>query len=139
MPYITLEDLKKIMPGEEITQLTDDEGTGSVNQPRVDEAIARADAAIDAYCASRYCVPFAVPPALIKAISADLAAYYLCSRRADLVSAARTDRYKNALARLEAISRGLITLVTQVVASEGPGTNASSDERLFTRESLGGY
>ena len=50
-------------------------GNGEEAQTRVTNAIAFADAMIDASLTCRYMVPFNTAPALIKAISTDFAAY----------------------------------------------------------------
>jgi len=140
MPYITLDEIKKSLPEEAVIQLTDDEDTGAVNQAHVDEAIARADSVIDAYCGSLYAVPFSDPPQAIKNISADLAIYNLYSRKVDAVPEARLERYRTGTRQLEAIAKGTVTLGSATVApSEKPEANTSDEERVFTKDTLENY
>lgn len=143
MPYCTLDDIKKLIPEEALIQLTDDEGLGSVNQARIEEAVVQADAEIDSYCGSRYSVPFDTVPEVVKKLSVDIAVYNLYSRRVEEAPAVRAERYRNAIRQLEGISKGVISLGID------PGPSASADGRaetnkptgdqVFTREKLGGF
>ncbi len=112
MAYSTEADIKKLISLESLVQLTDDEGLNIVDQGRVTEAIADADAEIDAYCAGRYTVPFSTVPAVIKKLSVDIAVYNLYSRcpSEEETPPVRQERYKYALKMLESISKGTITL-----------------------------
>lgn len=145
MAYATLEDMKKLIPLESLMQLSDDEGLGAVNQSRVDEAIASADAEIDAYLGGRYAVPLAGPvPDVIRKVSIDMAVYNLYSRRVEEMPPVRLERYKSAVRMLESIAKGIVSLgVDAAVASPvndtgGAETNKETDTNVFSRESLGG-
>jgi phage gp36-like protein len=143
MPYSTLEDIRKLMPEEVLVQLTDDEATGSVNQARVDEAIAQADAEVDSYCGGRYSVPFGTVPDVVRKLSVDIAAYNLYSRRVDEVPESRAERYRDAVRQLEGIARGLISLGVDPAppspSETGAETNRAADGNVFTREKLEGF
>lgn len=141
MAYSTLDDIKKLLPEEALIQLTDDEGLGLVNQGRVDEAIAQADAEIDSYCASKYAVPFYTVPAIAKKISVDLAIYNLYSRKVDIIPETRGERYKNAIRQLEGISKGAISLGVDPApaAPADSGAETNKTDRIFTRDSMGGF
>lgn len=140
MPYSTVDDIKKMLPEELIVQLTDDEAAGSINQARVDEAIAQADAEIDSYCGERYAVPFGAPPDIIRKISVDIAIYNLCSRLVREMPEVRAERYRAAVRQLEAISKGRISLgVDPAPSASRDGraeTNRPADENVFTRDTL---
>ena len=139
MSYSTLTDMKKLIPETAIIQLTDDENTGSVNQARVDEAIAQADAEIDSYCGGRYTVPFTTVPDIVKKISVDIAIYNLYSRRVEEIPETRAERYKNAMRQLEGIASGKITVgepEADVPESGGVKTNTTADDRIFTKDKL---
>lgn len=141
MAYCTIDDITKLIPGEAVMQLTDDDNLGQVNQAMVDEAIAQADAEIDSYCADRYSVPFVSAPAIIRKCSVDIAIYNLYSRRVEEMPEARAERYKNAVRQLEGIAKGLMSL-GQAAATAGEGgaeTNMAETGRVFTRETLKGY
>lgn len=143
MAYSTLTDIKNLIPEETIIQLTDDENLGEVNQTRVDEAIAQADAEIDSYCASKYSVPFTTVPAIVKKCSVDIAIYNLYSRKVEEIPETRASRYKNAIRQLEGISKGLISIGVDpapAASSEGVAeTNKTNDDRVFTREKMEGF
>lgn len=140
MPYCTLDDIKKLLPEDILVQLTDDEGNGIVNQERVDEAIAQADAEINSYCAVKYSTPFAVTPDLVKKCSVDIAIYNIYSRKLEEIPQTRTDRYRNAIRQLEGISRGTVSLgedpppPAASQGSERPDITGSG--RIFTRSKM---
>ncbi len=141
--YCSLDDIKKMVPEELVVQLTDDEGLGAVNQARVDEAIAQADAEIDSYCGERYSVPFAAAPAVVKKMSVDIAVYNLYSRTVSEMPETRKDRYRNAVRQLEGIAKGTVSLgVDPAPAPHGEGgaeTNKAADGNVFTRGRLEGF
>lgn len=142
MAYSLLADILKLFPEEVVIQLTDDEGLGVVNQTRIDEAIAGADAEIDSYCGSRYTVPFTTVPDIVKKISVDIAIYNLYSRRVEEISETRADRYKNAIRQLEGIAKGTISIgesVTPPAETGGAETNKTEEDRTFTKDNLEGY
>lgn len=142
MPYSTLDDMKKLLPEDAIVRLTDDEDTGSINQGRVDEAIAQADAEIDAYLGGRYCVPLSTTPPVIKKLSVDIAIYNLYSRTLQSVPEVRAWRYQNAMRTLADISRGLVSLgvgPAPGAAESASETNRAGGESVFSRETLEGF
>lgn len=143
MPYCTLTDIEKLLPTETIIQLTDDENLEAVNQSRVDEAIAGADAEIDSYCGSKYSVPFATVPDIVKKISVDISIYNLYSRRLEEMPETRSDRYKNAIRQLEGIAKGIISIGEDpepaAPTQGGVETNKTESDRVFTRDSLNGF
>src|SRR4051794_24283989 len=73
--YATINDIRAQLPEEILIQLTDDAGTGLVDEAQVNEAIAGADSTIDGYCGSRYEVPFTDVPTLIPRICVDIAVF----------------------------------------------------------------
>lgn len=140
MAYSTLADIKKLIPEETLVQLTDDEGLAKINQARVDEAIAQADAEIDAYLGARYTVPFAAPvPALPARLSSRMAVYHLYARKVEEIPKTRVDQYNNVLRVLEKIAEGKISIGDE---SADEGTNEvqySGEDRIFTRDKLTGF
>ncbi len=143
MAYSTLTDIKKLIPEAIIIQLTDDEDLGTVNQARVDEAIAQADAEIDSYCGGKYSVPFSTVPDIVKKISVDIAIYNLYSRRVEEIPETRAARYKNAIRQLEGIAKGLISIGEDPEPSAptqgGVENIKTNDDRTFTKDNLSGY
>lgn len=144
MPYCTLTDLKKLIPEVAIIQMTDDEGLGAINDARVTEAIASADAEIDAYCGTKYAMPFTAVPDIVKKMSADIAIYNLYARQTEAIPETRADRYKNAIRFLRGISDGRISIgeaitpETSAVADKA-ATNKTDVDRIFNKDNLSGF
>jgi len=143
MPYSTLDDIKKLIPEAVLIQLTDDEGLGSVNQARIDEAIKQADAEINSYCGSRYTVPFTAVPDLVRKLSVDIAIYNIYSRHMEVMPETRAERFKSAIRHLEAVAKGLVSLginPSPSASSDGRAeTNKETDGNVFSREKLEGF
>jgi phage gp36-like protein len=141
MPYCTLADIFERLPEKVVIQLTDDDRLGVVDQVKVDAAIARADKEIDAWCGTRYSVPFASPPAVLREISADLAVYHLYARKVDKIPETRADGQKNALRLLEKISEGKVSLGVDQLPPAAPtvvsgGASFVSGGRVMSRDTL---
>ena len=144
MAYCTLTDLKKVFPEEKIVMLTDDDNTGMVDETRLNEAIAQADADIDAYCGSRFELPFSPVPDIIRKISVDITIYNLYSRRLDEIPKTREDRYRDAVKKLEGISKGTISIGEDPRPDPsgyigGPEADRDSDDVTFDDDSLDNY
>lgn len=153
MAYCTLDDITKALEEATVIQLTDDEtlkpaGIEPGNPDhgaiiaRIGEAIARADAEIDGYCAVKYAVPLVPVPAVVNSLSVELAVYYLYSRRT--VPEKIEKRYDKAVARLKDVARGLLSLgVTPEpapsAAADSAEANKAVSDRVFTRRSLKGF
>lgn len=141
--YSALDDIKKLIPEDTLIQLTDDDGIGTVNQGRVDEAIVQADSEIDSYCGGRYSVPFATVPGIVKKISVDIAIYNLYSRRVEVLPETRADRYKNAIRQLEGISKGVISIGVDPAPSAATQSSntvqVETSEKIFSRDKMTGY
>ncbi|MDH3998905.1 MAG: DUF1320 domain-containing protein [Desulfuromonadales bacterium] len=139
--YSTQEDILERLPEETVVQLTDDEDSGDIDAARVVAAIERADQEIDAWCGSRFHVPFTSTPAIIGGISTDLAIYYLYGRTQEEIPQTRKDAYDNALRTLEQIADGKLSLgAAEAASSSASSANASfcGNTRRFTRDSLKG-
>ena len=140
--YATKADILELLAESELIGLTDDAGSGLVDDAVVDRAIADADATIDAYCQGRYSVPFAAPlPPMIRSLSVDLAIYNLYSRRsvAD-VPEVRKDRRKEAVAFLTKVAEAKLSLgtVSPAPVNSGQAVLVGGGDRLFTRDSMKG-
>jgi phage gp36-like protein len=140
--YCTLEDILKKIPTDTVVQLTDDTDGGGIDEVKTDEAIADAGREIDAYCGSRYILPFAVVPDIIAKLAADIAIYNLYSRVTETIPDTRADRYKNAIKLLEGIAKGAISLgaaaTSQAPVVAGKSPQVESSPRLFSRDSMRG-
>jgi phage gp36-like protein len=144
MNYCTIDDLQKIVPEQDLIELTDDMiPAESVITANVDKAIADAGEMIDGYLRSRYSLPLTPAPGLINTLACDIAVYRLYARRVKLTPPEGvTERYKNALKLLGQIQKGEISLG----AGSSPTSEASNDsvsvsaaDRLFTRQTMEKY
>jgi phage gp36-like protein len=138
MAYSTQEDLLTMIPQAELAALTAETGDEPDGQI-VAEAIARADAEIDAACGLRYTVPFSPVPERVKTLSADLAINHLYSRRAVAPDVWR-QKYKDALAFLKQVAAGQATLAGssgEPPAADRQSPDFSNATRIFSRDTLG--
>lgn len=138
--YITKQDILEQLPEESLTQLTDDEGIGSVNDTRVDAAIEDAEGEADGYLAVRYTTPLSPVPAIIKKFAVDIAVYNLFARR-DVVPEMREKRYDNAIKFLSNVSKGVVLLGDDAPAETGTGNTIEfkNQDRVFSRDNLKGF
>jgi phage gp36-like protein len=136
MAYCTQSDLLTMISQEELAELTADSGD-LPDAFVVQEAIAQADAEIDAYLGSRYALPLTPTPPRLKALAVDMAIYHLYSRRS-VVPAVRRDKYEAAVAFLKTVAAGTLGLEGSEEAPGATGEVAalSSETRLFSRTTL---
>ncbi|RJR48281.1 MAG: DUF1320 domain-containing protein [Deltaproteobacteria bacterium] len=138
MAYSTQDDLLTVISQGELAALTAESGEVPDSQV-VAEAIARADAEIDAACGVRYQVPFSPVPERVKSLSADLAVYHLYSRRG-VAPEVRRQKYLDALAFLNQVAAGRATLAgsgDEPPAAARQSPDFVSSHRLFSRDTLG--
>jgi phage gp36-like protein len=138
MAYSTQDDLLTMISQAELAALSAETGDEPDTQV-VEEAIARADAEIDAACGLRYTVPFFPVPERIKSLSADLALYHLFSRRSAAPEIWR-QKYQDGLAFLQLVAGGQATLAGsggEPPAAERQSPDFISANRLFSRDTLG--
>ncbi len=136
MAYSIQTDIEEQISQDELIELTDDAGSGSVDSSVVARAIADADAEIDSYCATRYSVPFDPVPVIIRKLSVDIAIYNLFARRSVLkVPEERQKRYDNAIRFLRDIAKGWISLGADAPSEPATGkakATRTKDDRIFT-------
>ncbi len=137
MAYCTEDDLLKMIPVEDLTDLTVESG----DVPDcliIADAISKADAEIDSYLGLKYVVPVSPTPDQVKALSVDLAIYHLFSRRS-IIPPVRHQKYEAALAFLKQVAAGQAVIIgpggeSATVAHEV--TDATSAVRCFSRKTL---
>jgi phage gp36-like protein len=144
MAYCTLEDLGKIMPEQDLIELTDDDVPAAVIvTANVDKAIADAGELIDGYLRARYSLPLTPAPGLINTLACDIAVYRLYARRVKLTPPEGvSERYKNALKLLDLIQKGAISLGdggTPTPEASGDSVSVTAADRIFTRDTMEGY
>lgn len=127
---------------EEAIRLTDEDALNAVDSDKMDTAIARASAEIDAYLAKRYQLPLASTPRKVTEIAAALVRERLHSTfPTESVTAAA----KLARTQLRDLSTGIAVLVdaagaqpdTQVLGPDGITTSAPA--RVFTATKRGRF
>lgn len=138
MAYSSLSDFLEQLAEVELVSLTDDAGLGVVDQARIDWAIAKADAVIDAHMpAGKYVVPFSPVPALARSFSVDLGIFNLFARRPNVgaIPEAIKEQRAAALAYLKRVQAGEsgmgIDAATTPTTSTAVDMLVSSNDRLF--------
>lgn len=139
--YSTQADITKAISEDILIQLTDDDNLGTINADNLTQAIQTADSEIDGYCAVKYTVPFITIPAVVKALSVEIAVYYLYKRRT--VPEKIEKAYDKAVARLKDISSGRMSLGVDpppaASTMDSPESNRNESDRIFTRDSMKGF
>lgn len=137
--YCSVDDIRAAISPAELVHLTDEAGTGEVNEGLVTVIIADVAAVVDGHLRARYPLPLSTTPALLKSVSVDLVVAELYKRRLrtdvpDSIFAA----YKNAMALLDKIQKGLIQLGIETKAEPSVGgairVNKDSQDKLFNKD-----
>jgi phage gp36-like protein len=136
--YATRADLEKHLAPEELIQLTDDDRDGAADAGVIEQALADAQAEIDGYVATRYQLPLAETPALLRRVAVDLALARLYARR-DLTTEARAKQHDDAVALLKRLADGTVTLGLTPSSRATPPPSIVSGDRLFTRARTRGF
>lgn len=110
MPYATATDMLLRFTEREMMRLTDIEEpvTNAVVAAVLERALGDASAEIDGYITSRYQLPLADPPELLRVMCCDIARYRLQATSADDQA---KEAYKAAIAYLTKVAEGRINLV----------------------------
>lgn len=144
MGYVTNADIEKRVGPAAYVQLTDDEGTGSANEDRVDEARLGAEGEADSYLARRHAVPVDLSghpqvQAVLVGFVLDLAVYRLHARRPPVPQDV-VRRREEAVRWLRGVAEGEVYLPAGDVVEANPAggivAEASSAERMFDRSGL---
>lgn len=124
MAYCTRQDIETLYSRELVDSLGDHSGDGTDSSiaARVDAAIEAAHGIIDAYLTTRYALPIANPPQILKQLAIDIVVYRLA-----LYPGTRTEemrkRYEDAVAFLKQLSTGIAALpvvTSALLAAESP-------------------
>ena len=135
MAYCTFDDLKDQISEDELIQLTDESGSGSVDMDKIDGAIAGADALIDGYCGKHHSVPFSPTPPIIRDFSVIIAIYKLFGRSPVAPDERRT-RYKDAVDFLKGVAKGENTLGIQPVPDPPKQDGYTGASQISTRDKV---
>jgi len=133
--YITAQNLKDAFGAYVIEQLADRDNDGDAVKmtAAIDDAIALAEAEINAYLAPVYPLPFATTPPIVARLALDLARYQLSTvNPTDDVRA----RYKDAIALLEKFASGVADLD---LTRESTNPAVVAPPRVFGRTEMKGF
>jgi phage gp36-like protein len=143
MPYITQTDLLQRMTLQQLAQLTDDSGAKppAVDATIVDGVLEEASGQVDGYCRTKYATPLQQSDEVMS-IARDIAVYLLYSRRNGQMPDQVTQRYKDRMALLKDISKGVAVLdqpVNQPPQSIAAGPVRNDCGLRFKEEDIKGF
>ncbi|MBN7785139.1 DUF1320 domain-containing protein [Ponticoccus gilvus] len=142
MTYASVDQLKSVIPDNDLALLTSFDGAGASSDARIGQALADASAEINTYIAKVVKLPLVEPPHILTVLCRDLAMHRLYTNlghNAELYDRLR----KDAVATLKAIARGETS-----IGDDGDGESALTSpgvamtdgpERQFTRDRLKGF
>lgn len=144
MDYCTIDDIETQTSIPTLIQLTSDDGQEAVNRNIAQEAILYSSTLIDGYLRGRYSLPLDTHFPLLRIISIDLSVHRLYTRRMrSEMPEVIENNYKNAIATLRDIQKGIITLQsendtleTSSFSVEDYKTNKTIIDRLFGKDRL---
>lgn len=112
MVYISIDELKSLVPDSVMRELSDDIAGGKVNTDLVQIIINEACEEVDSYLRNRYTLPFENTPTLIKQCAKQIARYALYERRPEgfELPPAVIDGRKVAIKNLENIRDGKLSI-----------------------------
>lgn len=137
MAYCTKDDILAQISEGQLIELTDDAGTGEVDDAKVSRAIADASAEIDSYARTLYPVPLDPVPDRVRAVAVDITLFNLFKRRLQAMAPDHPRRaaYKDAVAWLDRLARGVATLGASAPAQSAadlPQATTDKGDRTFT-------
>ena len=147
MDYCTIDDIQTQTSLPTLIQLTSDDGEEAVNRDVALEAILYSTSIINGYLRGRYTLPLDTSFPLLRILAIDLSIYRLYSRRMrDEMPEVIETAYKNAIATLKDIQKGVISLQSENDLLETSGFNAEEYktnkqilDRLFGKERMSEY
>ena len=125
----------------EVIALTDRDNTGVIDAVVLAQGLTSADDEINAYLASKYSLPLASTPVIVRDFACDMARYRLCSAEVTETEEVR-NRYNDAIKFFNKVAKGEISLglngLNVVPAPTGP-VLLKTNERVFSGASLSDY
>lgn len=141
MSYAAKQDMLDRFGEREIVALTDRENIGLIDEDVLSKALLAADSEINPYLASRYALPLASVPSIVRDFSCDIARYRLCGAEVTETEEVRS-RYKDAIKFFEKVAAGQISLGLDGLnnqPSPSQSVRSQSNARVFGRTTLGDY
>ena len=145
--YCTVEDIETQLSTPTLIQLSSDECQDEIDRTVVEEAILYSSTLIDGYLRGRYTLPLNTHFPLLRILAIDLSIHRLYSRRMrNEMPEVIENAYKNAIATLRDIQKGIISLQSESdtleTSSFNPDeyrTNKDILDRLFGKQKLSEY
>ena len=138
MNYCTLADIDA--SNTDLVDLTDDNGSGGIDQTVIAKAIANVGELIDGYLRGRYSLPLNPIPGLLVPLAADMALYSLYARKPRLSIPDSLDKKNSgAIKILENIQNGKILLGVsspEQVLTDGPRSMVKASTQIFSDDVL---
>jgi len=136
--YCSIQDIKEDMTEKVVAQLSNDENPNEVNEEIVIKYISESTQLIDGFLRSRYGLPLEKEHSIIKKLCIDIVKYELYKRRGKVFDNIQ-NLYKDGIATLEKIQKGMITL-DEGTAETRPGFFlVSNREPVFDKNKLDNY
>ena len=141
MAYVTPEGMIDRFGADELKRITDRNRTGEIDAQVLNQAISDAQSEVDAYISSKYSTPLMTVSDAISRTTADIARYRLYDERCpDNIR----ERYREAIAFLQAVSAGKATLGNGPDGERASGAGhlqsaRSSEQRTFSLKKLEGF
>ena len=141
MTYATQQNMVDRFGEREVIALTDRDNTGVIDAVVLAQGLTSADDEINAYLASKYSLPLASTPVIVRDFACDMARYRLCSAEVTETEEVR-NRYNDAIKFFSKVAKGEISLglngLNVVPAPTGP-VLLKTNERVFSGASLSDY
>lgn len=139
MTYATQQNMIDRFGSQDLIELTDRAQLGVIDATVLGQALADADAEINAYLTGRYTLPLASEPPVLVKFAADIAYYQLF----DACVPERVEaRYGNAIKFLRSLANGQVSLgldPENLPVADVGGVQVSAPDRVFNADSLAGY
>lgn len=147
MPYANTQDIIDRYGEDFLFTIADRDHDDDLDTTATDNTLSDASGLMDSYLSTRFALPLAETPALLKRLCIDVAVYWL-SEDGGGATEEKRQRYEDAISWLKRISKGEaeLGLDSDSGGDTGEGNTASSDgvliqsnERLFSRDKLRGW
>lgn len=120
MTYATQQDIEDLYGEDILVRVADYDRDGVADQPVVSNGLREADTICDAYLSARYAVPVTPTPGIVRTCAIDIALYKM-ALGADRRTTEMRQRYDDALAMLERVSKGTVGLGLPATDEDGDG------------------
>jgi phage gp36-like protein len=145
MQYAQVSDLQARYPIRDLVQLSDP-AAQSINAGPLNQALADASAEIDSYIESRFSLPIADPPPVLKIACCEIAMYRVQALRPMQDIEDALNRYTRWLKWLEKVAKGDLTLgitsdtnAEPVIQTPSVVLTGPSPTAIFSRKTLRGF